>query len=143
MTEDEKLKRIYQKIFTDAMVYGENYPMQMVAATYMAIAMRIYKTLLTEEDYEEMLKAIEASDLLITDSGGLQKEAYWALKPCFTLRSNTEWTETVSSGWNVLVDLSPKSLKDNISDWKKPTSHLNHYGDGYAANNILSEIINF
>jgi len=61
MTEDEKLKRIYQKIFTDAMVYGENYPMQMVAATYMAIAMRIYKTLLTEEDYEEMLKAIEGS----------------------------------------------------------------------------------
>ena len=91
----------------------------------------------------EMLKAIDASSLLITDSGGLQKEAYWALKPCFTLRSNTEWTETVSSGWNVLVDLSPKSLKDNISDWKKPTSHLNHYGDGYAANNILSEIINF
>jgi hypothetical protein len=63
MTEDEKLKRIYQKIFTDAMVYGENYPMQMVAATYLAIAMRIYKTLLTEEDYEEMLKAIEGSDV--------------------------------------------------------------------------------
>jgi len=63
MTEDEKLKRIYQKIFTDAMIYGENYPMQMVAATYMAIAMRIYKTLLTEEDYEEMLKAIEGSDV--------------------------------------------------------------------------------
>ena len=63
MTEDEKLKRIYQKIFTDAMVYGENYPMQMVAATYMAIAIRIYKTLLTEEDYEEMLKAIEGSDV--------------------------------------------------------------------------------
>ena len=63
MTEDEKLKRIYQKIFTDAIVYGENYPMQMVAATYMAIAIRIYKTLLTEEDYEEMLKAIEGSDV--------------------------------------------------------------------------------
>jgi len=63
MTEDEKLKRIYQKIFTDAMVYGENYPMQMVAATYMAIAMRIYKTLLTKEEYKEMLKAIEGSDI--------------------------------------------------------------------------------
>ena len=62
MTEDEKLKRIYQKIFTDAMVYGENYPMQMVAATYLAIAMRLYKTLLTEEEYKEMLKAILESD---------------------------------------------------------------------------------
>ena len=63
MTEDEKLKKIYNRIFTDAMVYGETYPIQMVAATYLAIAMRIYKTLLTEEDYEEMLKAIEGSDV--------------------------------------------------------------------------------
>ena len=62
MTEDEKLKRIYQKIFTDAMVYGETYPIQMVAATYLAIAMRLYKTLLTEEEYTEMLKAILESD---------------------------------------------------------------------------------
>ncbi len=63
MTEDEKLKRIYQKIFTDAMVYGENYPIQMVAATYMAIAMRIYKTLLTKEEYKEMVKVVEGSNI--------------------------------------------------------------------------------
>ena len=61
MTDDEKLKRIYQKIFTDAMIYGENYPMQMVAATYLAIAMRLYKTVLSEEEYQEMLKAITES----------------------------------------------------------------------------------
>jgi len=61
MTDDEKLKRIYQKIFTDAMVYGENYPMQMVAATYLAIAMRLYKTILSVEEYKEMLKAIMES----------------------------------------------------------------------------------
>ncbi len=63
MTEDEKLKRIYQKIFIDAMVYGENYPIQMVAATYMAIAMRIYKTLLTKEEYKEMVKVVEGSNI--------------------------------------------------------------------------------
>ena len=62
MTEDEKLKKIYNRIFTDAMVYGETYPIQMVAATYLAIAMRLYKTLLTEEEYKEMLKAILESD---------------------------------------------------------------------------------
>jgi len=61
MTDDEKLKRIYQRIFTDAMVYGENYPMQMVASTYLAIAMRLYKTILSEEEYKEMLKAIMES----------------------------------------------------------------------------------
>tara|TARA_R100001244_G_scaffold59126_1_gene49819 strand:+ start:555 stop:785 length:231 start_codon:yes stop_codon:yes gene_type:complete len=58
MTDDEKLKRIYQKIFTDAMIYGENYPMQMVAATYLAIAMRLYKTVLSVEEYEDMLKTV-------------------------------------------------------------------------------------
>ena len=63
MTNDEKLKRIYQKIFADAMIYGENYPMQMVAATYLAIAMRLYKTVLSPEEYKEMLKAIVETDV--------------------------------------------------------------------------------
>ena len=63
MTDDDRLKRIYQRIFTDAMIYGENYPMQMVASTYLAIAMRLYKTLLTPEEYEEMLKTILETDV--------------------------------------------------------------------------------
>ena len=63
MTDDDKLKRIYQKIFADAMIYGENYPMQMVAATYLAIAMIIYKTVLGPEEYKEMLKAIAETDV--------------------------------------------------------------------------------
>ena len=63
MTEDEKLKRIYQKILTDSILYAENYPMQMVAATYLAIAMRLYKTVLSKEEYTEMLKAIVESDV--------------------------------------------------------------------------------
>ena len=63
MTDDDKLKRIYNKIFMDAMIYGENYPMQMVAATYLAVAMRVYKTLLKPEDYDEMLKTILETDV--------------------------------------------------------------------------------
>ena len=63
MTTDDKLKRIYNKIFMDAMIYSENYPMQMVAATYLAIAMRLYKTLLDPKEYEEMIKTIAESDV--------------------------------------------------------------------------------
>ena len=63
MKDDERLKKIYQKILTDAMIYAENYPMQMVAATYLAIAMRLYKTVLSKEEYTEMLKAIVESDV--------------------------------------------------------------------------------
>jgi len=63
MKDDERLKKIYQKILTDAMIYAENYPMQMVAATYLAIAMRLYKTVLSKEEYTEMLKAVVESDV--------------------------------------------------------------------------------
>ena len=63
MTEDDKLKRIYQQIFTEAMIYGKNYPMQMVAATYLAIAMRLYKTVLSKKEYTDMLKAVVESDV--------------------------------------------------------------------------------
>jgi|TARA_Y100000310_G_scaffold246717_1_gene252112 hypothetical protein len=63
MTDDDKLRKIYQRIFTDAMVYGEKYSMQMVASTYLAIAMRIYKTILDPKAYEEMLKTVMESDI--------------------------------------------------------------------------------
>ena len=63
MTTDDKLKKISQKIFLDAMIYGENYPMQMIASTYLAIAMRIYKTILDPKEFEEMLKTIMETDI--------------------------------------------------------------------------------
>ena len=63
MTDDDKLRKIYQRIFTDAMIYGERYSMQMVASTYLAIAMRIYKTILAPKAYEEMLKTILETDV--------------------------------------------------------------------------------
>jgi len=63
MTDEDKLRKIYQRIFTDAMVYGEKYSMQMVASTYLAIAMRIYKTILDPKAYEEMLKTILETDV--------------------------------------------------------------------------------
>ena len=63
MTDDDKLRKIYQKIFTDAMIYGEKYSMQMVAATYLAISMRIYKTILDPKEYEEMLKTVLETDV--------------------------------------------------------------------------------
>ena len=63
MTDDEKLRKIYQRIFTDAMIYGEKYSMQMVASTYLAISMRIYKTILDPKEYEEMLKTILETDV--------------------------------------------------------------------------------
>jgi len=58
--EDEKkhLEKIYSDVFRDAIIYEKQYPIQMVAATYMAIAMRLYKTNLTDEEYRKMIQTV-------------------------------------------------------------------------------------
>jgi UDP-N-acetylglucosamine 2-epimerase (non-hydrolysing)/UDP-GlcNAc3NAcA epimerase len=75
----------------------------------------------------------------ITDSGGLQKEAYLAGVPCITLRPSTEWTETVESGWNVLVDLDAGQALAAL-ERRLPSEHPSLYGDGQAAQRIVAAL---
>lgn len=92
--------------------------------------------------YFDMLKLLAISSLVITDSGGLQKESYWMGKPCITLRESTEWTETIKENANFLFPLS-KELKikdiEKISSIKiKPKASL--FGNGKASKKIVSVI---
>jgi UDP-GlcNAc3NAcA epimerase len=89
--------------------------------------------------YVEMLGALDRTDLVVTDSGGLQKEAYWARRRCITLRSQTEWTETVSSGWNILVGNDLGALATAFQA-RSPAEWPGLYGDGSAAHRIASSI---
>ena len=61
--KDKDLQEIYNRIFADAMAYMDKFPIQMVAATYIAIAMRLYKTSLTPEEYESMVQAIMETEV--------------------------------------------------------------------------------
>jgi len=74
--------------------------------------------------------------VIVTDSGGLQKEAYWYGVPCVTLRPSTEWVDTVSLGANRLVDDDPLALGEAVADARMPTERPQLYGDGKAAERI-------
>jgi len=76
---------------------------------------------------------------VLTDSGGVQKEAYLAGTPCITLRPSTEWTETVESGWNVLVDLDRAAMLAALQR-SPPPERPPLYGDGHAAKRAVAAL---
>ncbi len=86
--------------------------------------------------YLEMLALEEAASMILTDSGGVQKEAYFLGTPCVTLRDRTEWTETVESGWNVLVGTEACAIAEAIRGFRPGGSPPPVFGDGAAAERI-------
>ncbi len=77
---------------------------------------------------------------MVTDSGGVQKEAYFHGVPCVTLRTTTEWTETVAGGFNRLVGMDRRLLRDALADLSLPDDRPAYYGDGDAAERIAGAV---
>lgn len=96
--------------------------------------------------YKEMLGVVRSASLVVTDSGGLQKEAFMLGVPCVTLRAETEWVETVEAGWNKLISEPEIGFLHKSLTWANNVRLLDQpqlYGDGYAGQriaNILSII---
>ncbi len=90
--------------------------------------------------YLQMLVLLNACSKVCTDSGGLQKEAYWAKKPCITLREETEWVETLEGDWNILVGSNKSKIIDAIEKKIEISSWKELYGDGNASQKIASII---
>ena len=90
--------------------------------------------------YLDMLNLIQNSKSVLTDSGGIQKEAYYLKVPCITLRSETEWTETVATGWNTVVN-TDKEIILSVAEKSNEIRSLPH-PDLYGNGNTASEIVN-
>ncbi|RJQ27857.1 MAG: UDP-N-acetylglucosamine 2-epimerase (non-hydrolyzing) [Peptococcaceae bacterium] len=91
--------------------------------------------------YLDFLVLMSNAKKIITDSGGVQKEAYILKVPCITLRENTEWIETVEDGWNVLVGADTEKIVRMVKEFDpSPKNHRERYGSGNAGRRIADTI---
>lgn len=86
--------------------------------------------------YLDMIQLEDNARLIATDSGGVQREAYFLGIPCLTLRDETEWTETVEAGWNVLVGVDPGMAIEAWNSFTPPDDHPPIFGEGIASQRI-------
>ncbi len=90
--------------------------------------------------YLDISALVSQARVLVTDSGGLQKEAYWYGVPCVTARPSTEWKDTIELGANVLVDDDPEELAAAVAAARMPTDLPPLYGDGHAAERVVASL---
>ena len=89
--------------------------------------------------YLDMIRLEASCDFIVTDSGGVQKEAYFFKKPCITMRDQTEWVETIDTGCNILVGADKNRIMEAVQEFPKvPKEYGSLYGDGKAGEDILS-----
>jgi UDP-N-acetylglucosamine 2-epimerase (non-hydrolysing) len=90
--------------------------------------------------YLDFVRLLDAADRVATDSGGVQKEAFFLDTPCVTLREETEWVETVEAGWNSLVGTDPEAIRAALIGDRDRPPKPSLYGDGTAAEAIVAAL---
>jgi UDP-GlcNAc3NAcA epimerase len=90
--------------------------------------------------YLEMLALELRAEAIVTDSGGVQKEAYFLRKPCITLRAETEWIETLDNGWNILVGADKEKIINTCKSKLTPNNQNNFFGTGDTGSKVLKRL---
>ncbi len=114
------------------------HPRTRAAIERLGLAFATNVRLIDPVGYFDMLQLEENARLIATDSGGVQREAYFLKRPCLTLRDETEWTETVSAGWNQLVGVEAARIRAAWSTFTPPAEQPPIFGDGHAAERIAA-----
>ena len=91
--------------------------------------------------YLDFTALLTRARAVVTDSGGVQKEAYFHGIPCVTLRETTEWTETVEGGFNRLAGMDPARVRAALRDLSMPAERPPYYGDGAASERIAELVV--
>lgn len=99
-------------------------------------------TLIDPVGYLDMIALEKSARMILTDSGGVQKEAYWLSVPCITMREESEWVETIEAGWNILTGADKNKITDAVHSCCYPEAHPQLYGDGQAADQIIKILLN-
>jgi UDP-N-acetylglucosamine 2-epimerase len=138
-TEPERLRRIMSELAAAGRRFAfPMHPRTAHALTTHGIELGDNLVRLEPLGYLEMLALVAAADAVVTDSGGLQKEAYWLRVPCVTVRPSTEWVDTVAAGANALVE--PQGIREALARATFPPSAPPLYGDGHAAERIAAAL---
>ena len=125
----------------DGMVVFPVHPRTRARMQEEGLALGPHVRLIEPLSYLELASLASQARVIVTDSGGLQKEAYWYGVPCVTVRPSTEWVDTVAVGANVLVDADPEAIAAAVAAATMPASRPVLYGDGHASERIAQVLV--
>jgi UDP-GlcNAc3NAcA epimerase len=115
-------------------VYIDNYSLGATIASNEALRV------INPVSYPDMIMLEKNAETILTDSGGVQKEAYFHRTPCITLRDETEWVETVEAGWNRIAGFNTERIIECLGRNTERTE-IKEYGDGHAAGKVVNAIV--
>ena len=142
--DDSRLRAIFEALsFADRPILFPIHPRTKKIIAEHGIELPELVKLCEPLSYLMMASILNRVSNVITDSGGLQKEAYWVGKPCITLRDETEWVETLEGGANRLVGADKEKIIDALKSQDKISFSEHLYGDGNAASSSVKAMMDF